>query len=133
MNETVTFCPVTFYPTFKIPWGFNLPYRGHSVFNKGVQYTMDDNWPWGQFTMGFKIPYDTGYIKKSVLSHNNTCYKADYGLTWQNVWQKRCLDTNIVWSVWENYGFDFLSCDFLSYIQNTMGVQFTIQRAFSFQ
>ena len=30
---------------FKIPWGFNLPYRGGSVFNKGVQYTMDVNRP----------------------------------------------------------------------------------------
>ena len=45
---------------FKIPWGFNLPYRGGSVFNKGVQYTMDVNRPRVQFTMGFKIPYDTG-------------------------------------------------------------------------
>ena len=45
---------------FKIPWGFNLPYRGGSVFNKGVQYTMNVNWPRVQFTMGFKIPYDTG-------------------------------------------------------------------------
>ena len=41
-------------------WGFNLPYRGGSVFNKGVQYTMDVNRPRVQFTMGFKIPYDTG-------------------------------------------------------------------------
>ena len=40
--------------------GFNLPYRGGSVFNKGVQYTMDVNRPRVQFTMGFKIPYDTG-------------------------------------------------------------------------
>ena len=45
---------------FKIPWGFNLPYRGGSIFNKGVQYTMDVNWPRVQFTMGFKVPYDTG-------------------------------------------------------------------------
>ena len=45
---------------FKIPWGFNLPYRGGSVFNKGVQYTMDVNRPQVQFTMGFKITYDTG-------------------------------------------------------------------------
>ena len=35
---------------------------GGSVFNKGVQYTIDENWPRGQFTMGFKIPYDTGII-----------------------------------------------------------------------
>jgi hypothetical protein len=27
----------------------------------GVQYTMDVNWPRVQFTMGFKIPYDTGF------------------------------------------------------------------------
>ena len=33
-----------------------------SVFNKGAQYTLDENWPRGQFTMGFKIPYDTGSI-----------------------------------------------------------------------
>ena len=31
---------------------------GGSVFNKGVQYTMDVNRPRVQFTMGFKIPYD---------------------------------------------------------------------------
>ena len=49
---------------FKIPWGFNLPYRGSSVFNKGVQYTMDVNRPQVQFTMGFKIPYDTGVLRK---------------------------------------------------------------------
>ena len=52
----------------KIPWGFNLPYRGGAVFNKEVQYTMDENWPRGQFTMGFKIPYDTGIIVLSMLS-----------------------------------------------------------------
>jgi hypothetical protein len=27
----------------KIPWGFNLPYREGAVFNKGVQYMMDEN------------------------------------------------------------------------------------------
>jgi hypothetical protein len=46
----------------KIPWGFNLPYRG------GGQYTMDENWPRGQFTMGVKIPYDTGSDIISIIS-----------------------------------------------------------------
>jgi hypothetical protein len=37
----------------KIPWGFNLPYRGGGVFNK---YTMDENLPrshlpWGENTI----------------------------------------------------------------------------------
>jgi hypothetical protein len=41
----------------KIPWAFNLPYRGVSVFNKG-----------GQFTMGVKIPYDTGSDIISIIS-----------------------------------------------------------------
>jgi hypothetical protein len=50
--------------------GFILPYRGGSVFNKGVQYTMDVNRPRVQFTMGFKIPYDTGLIKANFLSLN---------------------------------------------------------------
>ena len=51
---------------FKIPWGFNLPYRGGSVFNKGVQYTTDVNRPRVQFTMGFKIPYDNGTVYKNL-------------------------------------------------------------------
>jgi hypothetical protein len=46
--------------------GFNLPYRGGSVFNKGVQYTMDVNRPRVQFTMGFKIPYDTGFVTRLI-------------------------------------------------------------------
>ena len=41
---------------------------GGSVFNKGVQYTMDVNWPWVQFTMGFKIPYDTGITVNGLPS-----------------------------------------------------------------
>jgi hypothetical protein len=40
--------------------GVQFTIQGGSVFNKGVQYTMDVNWPRVQFTMGFKIPYDTG-------------------------------------------------------------------------
>jgi hypothetical protein len=40
--------------------GIQFTIQGESVFNKGVQYTMDENWPRGQFTMGLKIPYDTG-------------------------------------------------------------------------
>lgn len=36
------------------------------IFNKGVQYTMNENWPLGQYSMGFKISYDTGlkYLRK---------------------------------------------------------------------
>ena len=55
-----------------IPWGFNLPYRRGSVFYKGVQYTMDENWPWGQFTMRFKIPYETSlewhFAKRNIFT-----------------------------------------------------------------
>ena len=40
--------------------GGSIYHTGGSVFNKGVQYTMNKNWPRSQFTMGFKIPYDTG-------------------------------------------------------------------------
>ena len=47
--------------------GINLPYKGGLVFNKGVQYTMDENWPGGQFTMGFKIPYDTELMQLSYV------------------------------------------------------------------
>ena len=54
---------------FKIPWGFNLPYRGGSVFNKGVQYTMDVNRPRVQFTMGFKIPYDIGIATVRIVRY----------------------------------------------------------------
>ena len=40
---------------FKIPWGFNLPYRRGSVFNKGVQYTMDVNRPRVQNTIWHRV------------------------------------------------------------------------------
>ena len=40
--------------------GVQFTIQGGSVFNKGFQYTMDVNRPRVQFTMGFKIPYDTG-------------------------------------------------------------------------
>ena len=40
--------------------GVQVTIQGGSVFNKGVQYTMDVNRPRVQFTMGFKIPYDIG-------------------------------------------------------------------------
>jgi hypothetical protein len=45
--------------------GVQFTIQGGSVFNKGVQYTMDVNQPRVQFTMGFKIPYDTGPPKTS--------------------------------------------------------------------
>ena len=65
------------------PWYFDLPayllirnggskYHGGSiyhtagggaVFNKGVQYTMDENWPRGQFTMGSKYHMTPGSAK----------------------------------------------------------------------
>jgi hypothetical protein len=41
-------------------------YHGGSVFNKGVQYTIDVNRPRVQFTMGFKIPYDTGLQSNQI-------------------------------------------------------------------
>jgi len=41
--------------------------RGGSIYHGwGVQNTMDENRPQGQYTMGFKIPYDTG-IKESTI------------------------------------------------------------------
>jgi hypothetical protein len=42
--------------------GVQFTIQGGSVFNKGVRYTMDVNRPRVQFTMGFKIPYDTGTV-----------------------------------------------------------------------
>lgn len=33
-----------------------------SVSYKGVQYNIDENWPWGQYTVVYKIPYDTDTI-----------------------------------------------------------------------
>jgi hypothetical protein len=30
---------------------------------QGGQYTMDENWPRGQYTMGVKISYDTGSVQ----------------------------------------------------------------------
>ena len=38
----------------KIPWGFNLPYRGGQFSIRGV------NIPWMKIDPGVKIPYDTG-------------------------------------------------------------------------
>jgi hypothetical protein len=38
--------------------GDSIFHTGGPIFNKGAgQYTMDENWPRSQFTMGFKIPY----------------------------------------------------------------------------
>jgi hypothetical protein len=51
--------------------GFNLPYRGGSVFNKGVQYTMDVNWPRVQNTIwhryAFTLIYTTYQISLTYL------------------------------------------------------------------
>jgi hypothetical protein len=40
-----------------IPWGFILPYRGESVFNKGVQYTV----PWMKIDTGVNLPWGSKY------------------------------------------------------------------------
>ena len=48
----------------KIPWGFNLPYRGGAVFNKGGV-----NIPWMKIDPGVKIPYDTGLEFYSPIAH----------------------------------------------------------------
>ena len=40
--------------------GVQFTIQGRSVFNKEGQYTMGENRPRGQLTMGVKIPYDTG-------------------------------------------------------------------------
>ena len=39
----------------KIPWGFNLPYRGRSVFNKGV------NIPWMKIDHGVNLQWGSKY------------------------------------------------------------------------
>ena len=52
------------------PWNFDpsayllirnegSKYHGVQCSIQGGQYTMDENWPRSQFTMGVKIPYDT--------------------------------------------------------------------------
>ena len=69
--------PMVYRPPY--PWYFDLTAYllirngGGSIFNKGVQYTMDVNRPRVQFTMEFKIPYDTGlykvYFKKTIFKN----------------------------------------------------------------
>jgi hypothetical protein len=71
-------------PTYGIMnYSLLVEMRGGSIYHEGVQNTMTKNWPWGhntiwkiepsvkilyvnwprgQFTMGFKIPYDTATI-----------------------------------------------------------------------
>ena len=44
--------------------GVQFTIQGGSIFNKGVKYTMDVNRPRVQFTMGFKILYDTGPLSQ---------------------------------------------------------------------
>ena len=60
--------------------GVQYTIQGGSVFNKGVQYTMDVNRPRVQFTMGFKIPYDTG-----VLGENHWLVASHWQTLWHNV------------------------------------------------
>ena len=57
--------------------GVQFTIQGGSDFNKRGQYGMDENWPMGQYTMGVKIPYDTGNQVKKLqnfyaieISHN---------------------------------------------------------------
>ena len=60
-------------PSLMVLWtppSLLIEMRGGSIYHEGVQNTMTKiypwvkisyvNWPRGQFTMGFKIPYDTG-------------------------------------------------------------------------
>ena len=87
--------PMVFWPTYPwyinppthristpYTWYFDLPayfliinggvqftIQGGSVFSKGVQYTMDVNRPRVQFTMGFKIPYDTGIATVRIVRY----------------------------------------------------------------
>ena len=49
--------------------GVQSTIQGGSVFNKGVQYTMDVNRSRVQFTMGFKIPYDTGIATVRIVRY----------------------------------------------------------------
>jgi hypothetical protein len=49
--------------------GVQFTIQGGSVFNKGVQYTMDVNRSRVQFTMGFKIPYDTGIATVRIVRY----------------------------------------------------------------
>ena len=53
VNTTLSTIPVSYgiLNPWKIYPGFNIPYS-----------ILDENWPRGQYTMGFKIPYDTRYV-----------------------------------------------------------------------
>jgi hypothetical protein len=73
--------------------GFNLPYRGGSVFNKGVQYTMDVNRPRVQFTRGFKIPYDTG---SCIYNHLSNQFLSPLTLQVRIQLMARCTWYNII-------------------------------------
>jgi hypothetical protein len=48
---------------------------GGSVFNKVGQYTMNENWPRDQYTMGVGILYDTGikYVKITKILYKKKC------------------------------------------------------------
>jgi hypothetical protein len=58
--------------------GVQLTIQGGSVFNKGFQYTMDVNRPRVQFTMGFKIPYDTDAAQfEETIIHQRVLLRRD--------------------------------------------------------
>ena len=80
--------------------GVQFSIQGGSVFNKGVQYTMDENWPRGQFTIGFKIPYDTGTSKTDILWQIILIYhdkKTD--VLWQKYSYTVTNKTDILWQI----------------------------------
>jgi hypothetical protein len=54
--------------------GGGSKYHGGSIYHTvGVQFSIRGfNIPWVQFTMGFKIPYDTG-VAKAIESTTNFC------------------------------------------------------------
>jgi hypothetical protein len=74
-----------------------------AVFNKGVQYMMDENWHWGQFTMGFKIPYDTG-----IKSHQGHCFFLRLNILSKHFACVRLLDP-CQFSAWGTFEIDSLS------------------------
>ena len=57
--------------------GVQFTIQGGQILIRGGQYAMDENWSMGQYTMGVKIPYDTGNQVKKLqnfyaieISHN---------------------------------------------------------------
>jgi hypothetical protein len=62
--------------------GDSIFHTGGSIFNKGGgQYTMDENWPRSQFTMGFKIPQCMTPILSSFITYHRICNQINTSTT----------------------------------------------------